>query len=355
MKPKNNDFPNHDDTLNDNDTNHDNYDTLSTLGIILIRMFEIVNFEKRPFSYRDFLSFDYQGITYRFKHGTIRNIFSKLVKQDKIEHVYTSTAAFYTLKGVKVGKVITPAHTGGHSSAYPSLNHYQRKYLQWLLNIPMDKPGIHDVLLNFKIKGLWEIIQMYPNNLVRNVDLKNNKDITLHKLDFGNHIIKIAIHRTDNVSVRIACTYSPIPLDVMGLAKLTGSLTRVEERLQGVIDIYLATNLRSNKLSTSLTCKSPIPNCMTWTAKMWHFGQDSLTSYSGDLFDISWGDSIEVFHVYSKIAESKKKIWIRKEIQEYPNKSWLEAFKEKMHLLEENYSNYINQKFNESLGGLTSS
>jgi hypothetical protein len=309
MKDKIPNFPNSDDTSNDNDIIRDISYILPARDIILAKMSQIVASEKRPASFHDFLSIDYEGLTYRFRHGTIRNILSKLVKQDKIEHVYTSTAAFYTLKGVKVGKAITPTHTGGHSSAYPSLNHYQRKYLQWLLNIPMDKPSIHDVLLNFKIKGLWDIIQMYPNNLVKNVDLKNNKDITLHKLDFGNHVVKTTIHRTDKVSVRIACTYSPIPLDVMGLARLTGSLTRVEERLQGVVDFYVANNLRSNKLSSSLTCKGPIPNCMTWTAKMWHFGQDSLTSYSGDLFDISWGDSLGVFHVYSKIAESKKKIW----------------------------------------------
>jgi len=351
MKNKNTNFPNHDDTLNDDDTTHGSCNTLSTLVILLDRMFQIVNSEKRPFSFRDFLLFDYHGITYRFEHGTIRNIFSKLRKQGKIEHVYTSTTAFYTLKGVKVGRVITPDHTGGHLSTYPSLNHYQRKYLQWLLNIPMDKPGIHDVLLKLKVKGLWEIIQMYPSNLVQDVDVKSNKDITLYALDFGDHIIKTTIHRTNKVSIRIACTYSPIPLDVMGLANLTGSLTRVEERLQGIINIYLAAIIRSSKLSSSLTCKGPIPSCMTWTAKMWHFGQDSLTSYSGDLFDISWGDALGVFHVYSKIAASKKKVRIRKEIQEYPNKPWIDAFMEKVRLIGEDPSGYILGRFNESLGG----
>ena len=32
MKNRDTNFPNHDDTLNDNDTNHDNYDTPSSSG-----------------------------------------------------------------------------------------------------------------------------------------------------------------------------------------------------------------------------------------------------------------------------------------------------------------------------------
>lgn len=315
-----------------------------SLDLFLARMARIVHDERRPFSYKDFLSFEHDGISYRFEHGTIRNYFSRLRKQGKIELVYTSIEAFYTLPGVKMGKVITPTHTGVYSSSDPVLNHYQKRYLQWLLNIPMDKPGIHDITLSFKMKGLWEVIQMYTDSLVKNVDLKNNKDITLHEIDFGDHVVNATVHKTDRVAVRIACSYTPIPLDMVGLANLTGSLTRVEERLQAVINKYLETNLKSNILSSSMICKGPIPNCMTWTAKMWHYGQDGLTCYSGEMFEISWKDALAVFHVYSKRFENKKKVRIRKEIQEYPNKPWIEAFMEKV-----DQSSYINTRFNESL------
>ena len=42
---------------------------------------------------------------------------------------------------------------------------------------------------------------------------------------------------------------------------------------------------------------------------MWHFGQDALTSYSGEKFDMSWEDSLNVlYHIYSKEYEKKMKV-----------------------------------------------
>ena len=37
---------------------------------------------------------------------------------------------------------------------------------------------------------------------------------------------------------------------------------------------------------------------MNWTVKMWHFGQDGLTGYSGEQFDITWEDSLNAFASY---------------------------------------------------------
>lgn len=55
------------------------------------------------------------------------------------------------------------------------------------------------------------------------------------------------------------------------------------------------------------------------TIKMWHFGKDALAIYSGEKFDMIWEDSLNVFyHIYSK-EYGKKKMELRKEIQEYPN------------------------------------
>ena len=59
---------------------------------------------------------------------------------------------------------------------------------------------------------------------------------------------------------------------------------------------------------------------MSWTIKMWHFGKDALTSYSGEKFEITWEDSLKLFNIYSK-EYGNKKMKVRKEIQEYPNKS----------------------------------
>ena len=68
---------------------------------------------------------------------------------------------------------------------------------------------------------------------------------------------------------------------------------------------------------------------MSWIVKMWHFGRDALTNYSGEKFDMSWEDSMNVLHhIYSK--EHGKKVKVRDEIQEYPNKPLKEAFMDKL-------------------------
>lgn len=56
--------------------------------------------------------------------------------------------------------------------------------------------------------------------------------------------------------------------------------------------------------------------------------QDALTSYSGEKFDISWEDSLNVFrHIYSK-KYSKKKMKAVKKIGNIQTGYW-EAFMEK--------------------------
>jgi hypothetical protein len=310
-------------------------------------MENIVREETRPFSYRDFLAFNHKGISYRFTPGTIRNYFSKLGKQGKIELVYKSTNAFYTLKGIKVGKTMTPDHTGGTSitadtpfatstskgsgvNSSGPLNYKQHRFLQFLLTIPMDIDGIHNVRLKFTAKGLWEILPMYNDfkHLIKSVDLISNKGIVLHDLNLGDHIIKATVDKTGTVSVIVSCSKTPIPIDIVGLAKLTSSLRHLEDRLQSVVDEYIRTTLKSRQRSDSLIIKGPIPNCLTWITTMWHFGRDSLTTYNGEMFEISWADALGLFRVYSKDFKDKKKI--RKELQEYPRRPWSEVFMERL-------------------------
>jgi len=96
-------------------------------------------------------------------------------------------------------------------------------------------------------------------------------------MDFKDHFIKIIVHRTDTITAMVAsCSATPIPVDSLGLAKLTSGLTRVEERLQRVIDdVYARSNLSDG--NPILIPKYSIPNHMFWIVIMWHFGRDSLT------------------------------------------------------------------------------
>ena len=67
--------------------------------ILLMKMTEPVFVENRPFSFKYFLSFEYDVKEYNFEHSTIRIIFLRLKKEKEIELDYISGVAFYTLKG----------------------------------------------------------------------------------------------------------------------------------------------------------------------------------------------------------------------------------------------------------------
>ncbi len=214
----------------------------------------------------------------------------------------------------------------------------------------MDKPAIHDIRLKFSVRGLWNILSSSSSSstdLICKKDLKNNKDINIHDIDLKDHIIKTTAHKTDTVSVIIACSNTPIPLDTLGLANLSSGLTRVEDRLQRLLtDHYTSLNAvghasaadNNNNNNNSiylinLPPKYSVPSHMSWTVTMWHFGQDSLTGYSDEKFEMQWKDGLQVFHMYSKQIHSNKKTSkkiIRKEIQEYPNRSLEDAFKDNL-------------------------
>src|SRR6185312_1271729 len=121
----------------------------------------------------------------------------------------------------------------------------------------MDKPSaIHDIRLRFECKGLWSILPLYSDseNLIENIDLKSNRDITMQNINLKEFVIKPTIHKTYTGSIAIACSELPIPLTIEGLANLTSGLTRVEKRLQRVVDENIKQNLRSSQLSsTALT------------------------------------------------------------------------------------------------------
>ena len=67
---------------------------------MLSHMKEIVYTEHRPFSYKDFVSFDDDGKKYSMTHGTFRNKICKFQKEKIVELEYNSKICFYTLVGI---------------------------------------------------------------------------------------------------------------------------------------------------------------------------------------------------------------------------------------------------------------
>lgn len=60
--------------------------------------------ESKPFSFLDFMEFKVDDKPHSPKRGTIRNKFSKFVKENKIEFCYNDGISFYTLAGKQFGK-----------------------------------------------------------------------------------------------------------------------------------------------------------------------------------------------------------------------------------------------------------
>lgn len=301
---------------------------------ILSEIRRIIFEERRPFCYKDFISFKVGSIEVKYTHGIIRNVFSELKKEGLIELVYHSPQAFYTLKGVKFEKGMTPNYRG------VDIHNQQEQLLKIFKVNKMDKPAIHDVRLLFNVKNLRNILLSNNDNnnssIVDTVDEKYNKDIRLKDIIHDDITVKTTVHNTDNVSVIVACSDNPIEIqDPIGLSKLTGGLTRVEERLQQEINNYYSKMTSKTSVQES---QISIPYHMNWIVKMWHFGRDSSDSYSGQSIEITWKESLDILHVvYSKKKKKKNKsittTIIRSEVQEYPNIPLKDAIKSKLDLL----------------------
>jgi hypothetical protein len=121
------------------------------------------------------------------------------------------------------------------------------------------------------------------------------------------------IHHTNTVTVTVACSRNPISTnicDVNGVIRLAAALARTQERIQRIVDEC------GNSLPGGYE-SIPIPDSGTWMVTMWHFGVDT-PSYKEANICLTWKDAQGVLlREYNKKKEGK----LRKERQEYPNKS----------------------------------
>lgn len=274
---------------------------------MLERMAYIVFSENRPFSFRDFLHFQVDEKEYGMTHGTFRNKVYKLVKNGEVELSYYSSCAFYTLKGYKFGKPVTPNHTVVHNDPI----------YRMLENLPLERQSIHDIHLRFKVPEIWKRLSINPAFHIN----KRSQDISIPSWIKNDTIVRIIIHRTDVVTVIIGCSLQPIPLDVNGIIRLFNLLVRIEEKLQTILD---------NSTPICFDKKCPlIPEYQSWIVTMWHFGRDASIEYTGEKFSITVNKLESILtRLYVKDFGNKKKI--RLETQEYPKKTVVDAIEEKL-------------------------
>ncbi len=304
----------------------------------------------RPFSFKDFLRFEVDGIEHKPTYGTVRNKFLAFKKKGIIEPDYNSGLAFYTLKGSKFGKPMTPYPYGGLSLQIKKSDPLYRT----LQNLPFGAESIHDIRLRFIAPNIYKTFSCLlfpPNNFYCNT---TSGDIAIPSFYKEGAIVRIVIHRTDVVSVIIGCSNQPIPLYAMGLIRFSSLLTRAEDKLQSILDNYYHNQKQYYNYTAGIPAPAPalvvpvtadmpttaaaaasvvIPQYQSWIITMWHFGRDALTEYNGDKFTRTIEDAQHVLtRIYSKEYGSgkgrRKRTRIRAETQEYPNKTVEDAIDE---------------------------
>jgi hypothetical protein len=285
----------------------------------------------RPFSFLDFMHFEVGGTEYTMKHGTFRNKVSMLKRSGDIELAYKSLIAFYTLEGHRFDKPMTP--TRMRDKAYSN-----DPIARLIQDLPMDKNALHDIRLRFETKGIWVYLSTYHPELLVN---QYSKDILLPTWNIEDLLVRAIVHRTDTVSVSVGCSLEPVAADINGVVRLSNAFTRVEERLGGLlknagVDKACTCTNRTSEIVADINyekgCqqKLQVPDYRQWIVTMWHFGTDSSVEYAGDRFSVTWEKGQHaLLRAYTKTMKDKK-IRIRLERQEYPNKTFPEAIEEKI-------------------------
>jgi hypothetical protein len=290
----------------------------------------LVDIENRPFCYRDFMVFEVEEKEYRMSHGTYRNKITALKKTEKVELAYNAGIAFHTLKGKRFGRTMTPNHT-------VVCHHKMDSFSRFIYNLPTDKAAVHDIRLKFQAQGIWsKLSYTHPESSVN----QRSKDMCIPTWKIGDLLVRTIIHKSDTVSVIVACSLVPVAVNFNGIIELSNALTRVHERLTVILrerdidhcgnDLFIF-NDNSFKNGNN-TQRLNIPDPKNWIVTMWHFGKDSLVEYTEEKFAVTWEDGQGAFlRAYTKVMKDKK-TRIRLERQEYPRKTLQAAVEEKIDL-----------------------
>ena len=150
--------------------------------------------------------FEVDGKAYRMTHGTFRNKILTLRKTGKVELAYNAGTAFYTMKGKTFGKKMTPDHTGVHHSKMDSFS-------RLIYNLPTETPAVHDIRLKFQVQGIWAKLSSIQPEIPVN---QRSKDICIPTWKIGDLLIRTTGHKSDTVSVIVACSLAPVTVNFNG-------------------------------------------------------------------------------------------------------------------------------------------
>lgn len=193
---------------------------MSKLIVAIIRKIEYINkIEHRPASYGDLKVVEIENKLQPVKYGTLRNIIFKLMKEGRVERYYNSKAAFFVLKGIKFGK---------QKKQVLEL----KKLSNAIQSLPESSRGLHDIHLRFTVLDIWKIL--FNSGKFKTV--QNSGDILIPPLVLNGTKIQVIVHRTDTVTVSVACSNNPIRLtpieDMEGVIRLAKALAKADMHVQ---------------------------------------------------------------------------------------------------------------------------
>ncbi|MGC1131448.1 MAG: hypothetical protein WA941_01390 [Nitrososphaeraceae archaeon] len=276
---------------------------MSKLIVAIMRKIGYINkTEYRPTSYDDLKVVEIEGKLQQTDYGTVRNIMSALIKEGRVECPYNSKAAFFVLKGIKFGK--------------QKRQDLEMKRLANLIqSLPESSRGLHDIHLKFSVLDIWKIL--FNSGKFKPKECSN--DILLPPFTTNGMKIKVIVHRTDTVTVSVACSNNPVNVsaieDAEGVIRLAKALAKTEISISRVLD-------ECGQIVPGGYESIPIPDSDSWIVMMWHFAVDS-PSYKEERICMTWKDGQAVLLREYK----KKKNQLRREQQEYPKISFGEARK----------------------------
>jgi len=263
--------------------------------------------DNQPVCFLDFTDY--------YRHGTIRNAFSKLKKRGLIKLYCRSSCSFYLPASSKIQntrKPVTITHMGGKRGKHDFKN-IKLDLSSLLDSLEWEEVcRVHNINLNFSAKGLYDYYlteRKFPFNEV-------SKDIQLLKTKWINdRTLKVILHCNGKVSVYLKCSKCPIEVTIEGLVSLASFLGEIRGQL---IDSNTPDDIQT-------------PRVEDWIVVQWHYGRDGKCEFSGPTLNVTFKTWCNNFaRIYFKNINNRLRG--RLEIIEDPKKPLPEIFEEKINL-----------------------
>jgi hypothetical protein len=91
-----------------------------------------------------------------------------------------------------------------------------------------------------------------------------SKDIRLETCEIDGLLIRVTAHKTDTITVIVACSCQPVAIDISGIIRLSNALTRIEERLSKLVYDCLSSTADNHQQDVI------IPAHNSWIVTLWH-------------------------------------------------------------------------------------